>query len=105
VLRGRPLGSHGSITVPAAMPGDVPGHHAGTSVDPSRDHLHFQVPDDPAGYLLTIGLGQHPALGHAAPPRRSHFAEDLHQDQLLRPVGIKAELLERGGGSVVVLTA
>ncbi|MGH3546540.1 MAG: hypothetical protein ACRDQU_00105, partial [Pseudonocardiaceae bacterium] len=41
------------------------------------------------GDLLTIGLGQHPALGHSAPPRRSHFAEELQQDQLLRPVGIK----------------
>jgi hypothetical protein len=41
MLRGRPLGSHGSVTVPAAVPGDVPGHHAGISVDPRRDYLHF----------------------------------------------------------------
>ena len=29
VLRGRPLGSHGSITVPVAVPEDVPGHQWG----------------------------------------------------------------------------
>jgi hypothetical protein len=71
------------------MAGDLSTDHAGTPPDPCGDHLALKPPGDPTGNLLPIDLGQHPALTVHPVLLIDGVADDLHQDQFLRPVGIK----------------
>jgi hypothetical protein len=71
------------------MAGDLPAHHARTPPDPGGDQLALQILRDPARDLLPVGIGQHPALTAHLLLLVDDVADDLHQDQLLRPVGIK----------------
>src|SRR5205085_924839 len=89
LLRGHPAGDHGPIMGPPTVPGNVPGHHTRRPLDPLGDHLALELLGDPPGDLLPIGLGQHPALADHPVLLVDGVADDLHQDQLLRPVGIK----------------